>query len=112
MIDYDHLTSLIDVLGKDTMNKIRLEFIVDSTEKMALLFAAWEAQNDHDIREISHSLKSASLNMAMKAFAAQCQQIESPSKPQSQAERQAVMDSLPALHQASLTELEAYFLAN
>lgn len=112
MIDYDHLTSLVEVLGKETMNKIRVEFVDDSTEKMTLLLAAWEAQNNYDIREISHSLKSASLNMAMKDFAAQCQQMESPAEPQSHAERQAIMDNLPALHQASLAELEAYFLAD
>lgn len=109
MIDHAHLDSLIDLIGKETINNIRLEFVDDSNEKIALLLQAWERRNYQELRQVSHSLKSASLNMAMQVFAKQCQLIEEAATQQSDQGVQAIMDSLPAIHKSSLEELDAYF---
>ena len=110
MIDRAHLDSLIQLLGKETINNIRLEFINDSNEKVGLLLQAWDKRDYKELRHLSHSLKSASLNMAMQGFAKQCQFIEEAATQQSDHGMQATIDGLPAVHQASLDELEAYFL--
>ncbi|MGO2510252.1 Hpt domain-containing protein [Marinomonas polaris] len=110
MIDHDHLDSLIQLLGKDTINTIRLEFVDDSNEKMAQLMQAWEKRDHQELKQVSHSLKSASLNMAMQIFAKQCQLIETAATQHSEQGMQTIIDGLPAIHQASLDELEAYFL--
>ncbi|PYF78978.1 HPt (histidine-containing phosphotransfer) domain-containing protein [Marinomonas alcarazii] len=110
MIDHAHLNSLIQLIGKDTMNDIRLEFITDSQEKMALLFQAWDNEDYDTIKNIGHSLKSASLNMALRRLAEQFQQIERLAAQHNKQDMQAIMDHLPALHQASLKELDELFL--
>jgi HPt (histidine-containing phosphotransfer) domain-containing protein len=112
MIDHAHLDSLVQILGKDTINAIRLEFINDSNEKMVLLLQAWEKRDYQELRHVSHSLKSASLNMAMQVFAKQCQLIEEASTKQSDHGMQAIINGLPAIHQTSLKELEVYFSTN
>ena len=109
MIDHAQLDSLIELLGKDTINVIRLEFVEDSHEKMTQLEQAWEKRDYDELQHISHSLKSASLNMAMQAFAKQCQLIEMAASQQSEQGIQAIIDDLPSLHQASLHELEMHF---
>ena len=110
MIDHAHLDSLIQLLGKETINNIRLELIDDSNEKIALLLEAWDKRDYQELKHLSHSLKSASLNMAMQVFAKQCQFIEEAATQQSDHDMQAIIDDLPAVHQASLDELEAHFL--
>ena len=109
MIDHAHLDSLIQLIGKETTNAIRLEFVDDSNEKVTLLIQAWDKRDYQELRQISHSLKSASLNMAMQVFAKQCQLIEQAATEQSDQGVQAIIDSLPTMHQASLKELDAYF---
>ena len=111
MIDHAHLDSLIELIGKEAVNEIRLEFVDDSTEKMTLLLKAWDNKEYPELRQVSHSLKSASLNMGMQVFAKQCQQIEEAATKQSDQGVQAIIDSLPAIHQDSLKELDAYFSA-
>ena len=109
MIDRAHLDSLIQLLGKETINEIHLEFIDDSNEKMTQLIQAWDKRDYQELRHVSHSLKSASLNMAMLIFAKQCQLIEEAAAQQSGQGMQAIIDGLPAIHQTSLKELEEYF---
>ncbi|MGO2353536.1 MAG: Hpt domain-containing protein [Marinomonas foliarum] len=110
MIDHAHLNSLIQLIGKDTMNDIRLEFIADSQEKMALLFQAWHDKDYDTLKNIGHSLKSASLNMALRMLAEQYQQIERLAAQHNNHDMQAIMDQLPALHEASLKELDNLFI--
>lgn len=110
MIDHEHLNSLIQLIGKDTMNDIRLEFITDSQEKMVLLLQAWDNKDYDTLKNISHSLKSASLNMALRMLAEQYQQIERLAAQHNKQDMQVIMDHLPALHQASLKELDNLFI--
>ena len=110
MIDQTHLDTLTQLLGRDTINQIRLEYIEDSGEKLEQLLQAWDEKNYSELRQISHSLKSASLNMAMSAFAKQCQQIEQLATLQhNEQDMQAIIDELPSLHTRSLLALEQYF---
>tara|TARA_R110001606_G_scaffold347881_2_gene497282 strand:+ start:1056 stop:1394 length:339 start_codon:yes stop_codon:yes gene_type:complete len=109
MIDHAHLDSLVQLLGKDTINEIRLEFINDSNEKMTQLIQAWDKRDYQELRHVSHSLKSASLNMAMQVFAKQCKLIEEAATQQTDQGMQAIIDDLPTIHKTSLGELEVYF---
>lgn len=112
MIDGTQLHSLFDMLGKDIINAIRLEFIEDSAEKMTRLQKMWADKNYHELEEVSHSLKSASLNMALQGFAARCQQIESAAAQHNDTVIQANLDGLSTLYQDSLKALEVYFLTD
>jgi len=109
MIDQSQLETLIQFLGKDTINQIRLAYAEDSRHKMTLLLAAWKERNYQELQQVSHSLKSSSLNMAMQMFAKQCQLIEACASQHNEQGIQAIIDNLPALHTVSLKELAAYF---
>ena len=110
MIDQTYLDSLSQLLGKDVINQIRLEYVEDSTQKIALLLVSWNKRDYKELQEISHSLKSASLNMAMSVFAEQCELIEQSASQSSDDGVQGVIDNLPTIHLTSLRALEAYFL--
>lgn len=110
MIDHTYLDSLTQLLGKDVINQIRLEYVEDSTQKIEQLLTAWDEKDHKILQEVSHSLKSASLNMAMHVLAEQCELIEQSASQSSDNGIQEVMDSLPTVHLASLKALEAYFL--
>jgi|GEM_PF-1711562 HPt (histidine-containing phosphotransfer) domain-containing protein len=109
MIDTAHLDTLTQLLGRDTINQIRLEYIEDSHEKLAQLLQAWDTKDYSELRQVSHSLKSASLNMAMSVFAKQCQQIEQSASQHNEQGMQAIIDTLPSLHTLSLRALNEYF---
>lgn len=110
MIDHTYLNSLTELLGKDVINQIRLEYVEDSTEKMRLLLAAWDERDYKILHEVSHSLKSASLNMAMRVFAERCQFIEQSASQSREDGVQDIIDGLTVTHSESLKALEAYFL--
>ncbi|GAA0235104.1 Hpt domain-containing protein [Marinomonas primoryensis] len=109
MIDHAQLDTLTQLLGKDTINQIRLEYVQDSRQKMTTLLDAWEERNYQELQNVSHSLKSSSLNMAMLVFAKQCQLIEKFASQHNEQEIQAIIDDLLALHKISLKALAAYF---
>ncbi|MDE8604588.1 Hpt domain-containing protein [Marinomonas sp. RSW2] len=109
MIDHAQLDTLTQLLGKDTINQIRLEYVQDSRQKMTILLDAWEERNYQELQNVSHSLKSSSLNMAMLVFAKQCQLIENFASQHNEQEIQAIIDDLLALHKISLKALAAYF---
>lgn len=110
MIEKSQINALIDLLGKDTINDIRLQYVEDSTQKIAKLKSAWDEEDYQTLQEISHSLKSSSLNMAMRAFAQQCEKIEQSASQQSDNGIQDILDSLSTIHSESLAALETYFL--
>ncbi|MBJ7536423.1 Hpt domain-containing protein [Marinomonas transparens] len=109
MIDKAHLDNLIELLGKDTINNIRLDYVTDSAEKMTLLLTAWQAKNYDDLAHISHSLKSASANMSLPLLAEQCRIIETSASHEKEEGIQAAVDQLPELYQQSLQALADYF---
>ncbi len=110
MINFSHLDSLTDLLGKSVINQIRLDYEEDSTQKMIGLEEAWNTKDYEQLQHISHSLKSSSLNMGMQFFAAKCQCIENAAGQKNELDIANVMDSLSEIHQQSLKELQAYFI--
>lgn len=109
MIDRAYLDSLVELLGKDTINEIRLIYLQESAQKLDDLAAAWKNQNYTDLQEISHSLKSSSLSMAMTDLAEQCREIEEFSKLPDKPNIDRLMKTLSKTHQKSLVELADYF---
>ncbi|MFT2098960.1 Hpt domain-containing protein [Marinomonas sp. 2405UD66-6] len=109
MIDHSYLDSLVELLGKDTINEIRLVYVNESAEKLEDLFAAWEAKNFTELQDISHSLKSSSLSMAMADFAEQCRMIEELSQTADEQGIKPITENLSVVYHKSLEELVAYF---
>ncbi len=110
MINYSQLNSLIDLLGKNVINPIRLDYEEDSTQKLIKLVEAWNAKDYEQLQHISHSLKSSSLNMGMQFFADKCQRIENAARRKNDLGIANVIDDLSDIHQQSLKELQAYFI--
>ncbi|AEF56508.1 Hpt domain-containing protein [Marinomonas posidonica] len=109
MIDKAYLDSLTELLGKSTVDQIRLEYVQDSTNKLNQLMSAWGNRDFEELQQLSHSLKSASLNMAAKQFAQQCEIIEKSAKKEDETPIQTVIESLSDLHRETLMALSGYF---
>ncbi|BFM50174.1 Hpt domain-containing protein [Marinomonas sp. THO17] len=109
MIDTAYLDSLTQLLGKNTVNQIRLEFVKDSSQKLELLLTAWQEQDYQQLKQVSHSLKSASLNMAANQLAEQCAIIEAASANEQASPIAAAIELLPTLHKETLAVLSDYF---
>lgn len=110
MIDNEQINDLIKRLGKEMINGIRMEYIEDSTQKIAHLLDAWNERNYQTLQEISHALKSSSLNMAMHTFSEQCQRIEQLASQHNENSVQAIINDLPNVYSASLKVLDTYFI--
>ncbi|MFD1382893.1 Hpt domain-containing protein [Rhodanobacter aciditrophus] len=68
-IDTDQLQSLISILGKETLVRVRQSYLEDSEPKLAQLKQAVETNQLASVEQLSHSLKSASANMALSDLA-------------------------------------------
>lgn len=109
MIDHSYLDSLVELLGKDTINGIHLVYVNESAEKLQDLLTAWKAKNYTALQDISHSLKSSSLSMAMTDFAEQCRMIEELSQTADEQGIKPITENLSVVYHKSLEELAAYF---
>ncbi|KZN14471.1 Hpt domain-containing protein [Marinomonas sp. TW1] len=109
MIDKAYLDSLTELLGKNTVNQIRLEYVQDSTLKLEQLLRAWEERDFETLKQVSHSLKSASLNMAAKQFAQQCEIIEKSAGKGDETPIQTTIKSVSDVHKETLMALSGYF---
>ncbi|RBO86293.1 Hpt domain-containing protein [Marinomonas aquiplantarum] len=109
MIDKAYLDSLTELLGKSTVNQIRLEYVQDSSSKLDQLLSAWDNRDFEALKQISHSLKSASLNMAAKQFAGQCEIIEKSAEKKDEAPIQNAIEHVSDLHKETLMALSGYF---
>ena len=69
-IDTHQLQSLISILGANTLARVRQSYLEDSEPKLAQLKHAIDGQQFSEVEQISHSLKSASANMALGQLAA------------------------------------------
>lgn len=51
MINKAYLDSLTELLGHNTVNQIRLEFVKDSSQKLELLLEAWQQQDFQQLKQ-------------------------------------------------------------
>lgn len=109
MIDKAYLDSLTELLGQNTVNQIRLEFVKDSSQKLEQLLDAWQQEDFQQLKQVSHSLKSASLNMAARQLAEQCAIIEAASAEEKAEPIAAIIETLPKLHKETMMALSGYF---
>ena len=112
MMDHTHLDSLCSLLGKPAINQIRLVYVEESIQKIALLNSAWEEKNFPEIRTISHSIKSSSLNMGLSTFSDLCSQLEEASSARDEPAVETIMAHFADHHKESIEALETYFLGS
>ncbi len=110
MMDQTHLDDLCRQLGKSVINQVRSVYVEESIKKIALLHNAWEEKNYTEIRSISHSIKSSSLNMGLSTFSDLCNQLEEASSARDGAVVEHIMKGFEDCHKASIAALEKYFL--
>ncbi|MBM6550603.1 Hpt domain-containing protein [Marinomonas ostreistagni] len=108
-IDVPQLTTLLQILGDETLQKVRQSYLDDSQDKLPQLAAAIAAQDLAAVDHLSHSLKSASANLAMLELADVFAQMEAQASQGQSDQLAALYDSAMAEYQRSVSELNAAF---
>lgn len=109
LLDTTHLNELVELLGKDTVHQICQDFIRDSQHKFSQLEQTWQENDLPTLGTLSHSLKSASANMALQSFSVEMAKLEKNASLGNLEAIQSQLSSLPALYQESIHSLEHYF---
>lgn len=107
VVDHTQLKTLKDILGRDTLLKVKHSYEEDSQAKLVSLEVAVSTGNLEHVEELSHSLKSASSNLALVSLASLFAQMEATAS-QGQAEPlSALFHSAKAEYPTALDELGA-----
>lgn len=69
VVDHTQLKTLKDILGRDTLLKVKRSYEEDSQAKLVTLEDAVSTGNLEHVEQLSHSLKSASSNLALVSLA-------------------------------------------
>lgn len=109
LLDHNHLNSLIDLLGRESIEQVWINYQEDSAQKMEALLQAWEQQDFFVLEALSHSLKSASSNMALSRLADSLKQLEEASIAGDVARAKHIIQILPELYSISVKEMNLYF---
>lgn len=75
-LDTQQLTMLLDILGREMLQKVHQSYLADSQTKMQQLQQAIAESDCPTVDHLSHSLKSASANLAMSDLASIFAQME------------------------------------
>lgn len=96
-VDHTQLKTLMDIIGLDTLGRVKQSYLSDSRTKIAELENAIENQDIKQVEHISHSLKSASSNLALSTLAGVFAQMESDAG-------QGQVENLSHLYQSAVHE--------
>ncbi|WP_158541176.1 Hpt domain-containing protein [Marinomonas piezotolerans] len=108
-IDTAQLQNLINLLGADMLQRVRQSFLEDSEPKIAQLKHAIAERDFAAIEQLSHSLKSASSNLALTELAAELAQLEAQATAHNDADFQRLYDNIESLYVQSVKALSDYF---
>ncbi|MCO4785701.1 Hpt domain-containing protein [Marinomonas atlantica] len=76
-VDHAQLKTLMDIIGRDTLSRVKQSYFSDSQTKLVNLKTAIEANDLHQVEQLSHSLKSSSSNLALATLASVFAHMES-----------------------------------
>ncbi|WP_417506887.1 Hpt domain-containing protein [Marinomonas gallaica] len=96
-VDHAQLKSLMDIIGRDTLSRVKQSYFNDSQAKLVSLKTAIEEHDLYQVEQLSHSLKSSSSNLALSTLASVFAHMESDAS-QGQAE------NLSNLYQSAVDE--------
>lgn len=108
-VDTQQLQTLLDLLGVETLTKVRDSYIQDSQTKMVELRAAVEQQDLESVSQLSHSLKSASGNLSLNRLAELFAQMESQSNQGEASQLNELYQLADTEYQHSIEVLNNYF---
>ncbi|CUB03619.1 Hpt domain-containing protein [Marinomonas fungiae] len=105
LVDHTQLKTLKDILGRDTLLRVKGSYEEDSQAKLNALEQAVNASNLEQVEQLSHSLKSASSNLALVSLTRLFAQMEA-SASQGQAEPlMTLLQNAQAEYPTALAEL-------
>lgn len=76
VVDQTQLNTLKDIIGRDTLLKVKRSYEEDSQAKLVTLEQAVNAGDLNHVEQLSHSLKSASSNLALISLASLFAEME------------------------------------
>ncbi len=106
-VDQTQLKTLQDIIGKETLQKVQRSYIEDSEPKLSALGDAIETEDFATIEQLSHSLKSASSNLALSGVAEVFAQLEALATQQQTSQLAALYQAAQASYHQEVAELDA-----
>ena len=106
-VDQTQLKTLQDIIGKETLQKVQRSYIEDSEPKLLALGDAIETGDFATIEQLSHSLKSASSNLALSGVAEVFAQLEALATQQQTSQLAALYQAAQASYHQEVAELDA-----
>ena len=108
-IDSQQLTTLLEILGAERLALVRQSYLSDSASKMQALGQSVAEQDWHAVNQLSHSLKSASANLALLSLADLLAQMEAQSAQEQGDSMQRLYEAAQSEYDRSVAELNAAF---
>lgn len=108
-LDTNHLKTLQDILGADILKKVRASYLEDSAPKIERLGEAIAQQDFTNVNTLSHSLKSASANLAMLELADIFAQLEAQASQEQNTNMTELYQAAVAEYQLAVSELNTAF---
>ena len=106
-VDQIQLKTLKDILGSETLHRVKESYIEDSQPKLELLGNAVESLDFATIEQLSHSLKSASSNLALSELARLFANMEAAATQQEPSSLAALYDAVQVTYPEELLELDS-----
>lgn len=104
-VDRTQLQTLIDIIGRETLVRVKESYIEDSQAKLIALGKAVAEKQLKEVDQLSHSLKSASANLALTSLADVFAQLELLSGQGQEEPLDALFEQANQEYQTALTEL-------
>lgn len=108
-VDIQQLTALVELLGVDTLTKVRSSYIQDSQTKMVELATAVEQGDTKTVEQLSHSLKSASANLSLTRLAELFAQMEAQANQNDDSQLATLYQQAHTEYQSSIEVLNKAF---
>ena len=106
-VDQTQLKTLHDIIGKETLQKVQRSYIEDSEPKLLALGDAIKTGDFATIEQLSHSLKSASSNLALSGVAEVFAQLEALATQQQTSQLAALYQAAQTSYHQEVAELDA-----
>ena len=111
-VDQTQLKTLLEILGKDTIRRVKESYIEDSHPKLDYLGKAITDGDFEAVEQLSHSLKSASSNLALSGVAEVFAQLEALATQQQASQLAALYQAAQTSYHQEVAELDALLLNN
>lgn len=106
-VDHAQLKTLMDIIGQDTLRRVKHSYVDDSQTKLVALKNAVEQHDMQQVEQLSHALKSSSSNLALATLAHIFAQLEAIGAQRAEGNLAQLYDDAECEYQHAIAELDS-----